>query len=252
MITLAQAMPQPDDRSPIATGDLLAIDATAGRAQVTVGEGDPVWLPYWPGVYTNVTLVWVLMHRGVPVCVTAPAYAEAPEVVPPPPPPPPPVGTPSTQTVTVVVRPTWSGTYRTIRNAWDRWNADRYGGRSTLYQGNAFGSGELIGLATYGNQITALGALEITRVVVTTKVATGSGVVVLQGAPHGSKPGGGPSVSGETASGSTSVTLTAAMREALRTGTARSLASVGSSYRGTFGTARADGMALTVTYRRAA
>lgn len=256
MINLQTALaPPPGDRRPWVVARLLGIDETLNRAQVSIDGGDPVWLRYTPGAYDGITTVYVMRdpyRTGSGQLVVGPAYAEDPAEVPPPPPPPPAPATPSPKTFTAVIRPTWSGTYRNMRNAWDRWNTERssYGGRSTLYQGSSFGSGTLVGLATYGSQVTALGALEITSIVVTTALATGSGSVALQGAPHSSRPKGGPSPSGATANGNSSVTLTADMQEAFRTGTVKALASVGGSYRATFGTARADGMALRVTYRK--
>lgn len=241
------------DRRPWAVGRLLRIDSAANLAGVSIDGSPEVLLPYAPGVYTDVTTVLVLRDpygSGAGQMVLCPYYAEAA-----PPPPPPSQDDPEvvgTVTETALVRPTWSGTWRQVRSAWDRWNVDRYGGRSTLYQGDAYGSGPLTGLATYGDQLVSLGAVEFTRVVVSTPVATGSGTVVVQGAPHASKPSGAPQPSGETASGTTKVDLSATVREGLRTGVVKSLATVGSAYRGTYGTSRADGMALSVTYTRRA
>lgn len=168
--------------------------------------------------------------------------------------------TPPTETVTVTIRPTWSGTYRHNRSAWDRWNVDRYGGRSTLYQGSAHGSGSLTGLAVYGTRVRDLGAISITRIEVTLR---GAGLVegsypsiTVQGSPHGSKPSGAPSSSGDTASGSpgksgtAKVALPSSVREAFRTGDVRGLALVGSGYGAVRGTSAADGMALRITYTR--
>lgn len=241
---------------------LIEVDNDRNRALVSVDGSDPVWLPFNPGIYEGVTVVRVLRdpyRGGAGQLVLGPGYAQEPEEVPPaPPPPPPPDAEPPPDaparpvTVTVAIRPTWSGTFRHIRSAWDRWNVSRYGGRSTLYQGNAFGSGKLTGLAVYGTQVRDLGASRITRITVSTPVATGAGSVVLQGSPHGTAPGGAPATSGETRSGGGSVTLSAAMCEAFRTGSTRGLATVGSDYRGTYGTAKANGMTLTVTYERPA
>lgn len=238
------------DRRPFVVGRLLAMDTVTNRAQVTVDESQPVWLPLIPGVYTNITTVWVMTDpygSGSGQLVLGPCYQE--EAPPPSPPPEPAKLTPVV--TSAVIRPVGSATYRHIRSAWDRWNVSMHGGASTLYQGDAYGSGPLTGLAWYGDQVVNLGALEITAVSVATPLATGSGNVTLQGAPHGSRPAGAPAPVGDTASGGPSVGLTAAMRESLRTGGAKSLASVGGNYRATFGAAHPSGMSLSITYLRA-
>lgn len=167
---------------------------------------------------------------------------------------------PTTRQEQVVIRPTWSGSYRASSGQWDRWNTDRYGGRSTLYQGSGRGSGTMRGLATYGTQLRDLGAISIDAITVT---MPGAGLaetpvtIVVQGSPDGSQPGGAPSSSGETASGGQSSTgatawasLPPSIREDFRTGAVQGLALVGSDYGAVLGTAAADGMALTVTYTR--
>lgn len=165
---------------------------------------------------------------------------------------------PKVITKTVTITPTWSGSYRHRYSRWDDWNQYNYGGRSTLWQGSKYGSGDMTGLATYGSRVTALRADEITKIEVTLR---GVGLnsdhpsIVLQGSPHASKPGGAPSSSGATASGQTGtsstakVLLPAALREAFRTGDVRALATVGSGYGAVRGTSAADGMALKITYK---
>lgn len=168
---------------------------------------------------------------------------------------------PEQVTKTITITPTWSGSYRHAYSQWDRWNTDRYGGRSTLWQGNKYGSGDMTGLATYGNRIEDLDADEIISIEVTLR---GAGMnsdhpsFVLQGSPHGSKPGGAPSSSGGTVSSGSGnpgksnavkVSLSSGMREAFRTGTFKGLCVVGSGYGGVRGTSAADGMALKVTYK---
>lgn len=250
---LAAALaPSHSDRRPWVVARLLAVDTATNRAQVSVDGSPAVWLPFAPGTYTNVTTVVVLRdpaNSGAGQFVVCPYYQEAPEVVPPPPGDP--VLAPAT-TATAVIRPSGSATYRHIRGAWDRWNVDLYGGRTDVYQGDAYGSGPLTGLAWYGDQVVNLGALEILSVSVSTPRPTGSGNMVLQGAPHAARPAGAPAPSGESASGGSSVLLSAAMREALRTGAAKSLAAVGGSYRSSYGSAHPSGMALSITYMRAA
>lgn len=226
------------------TGRLLQIDTVNRRMLVSLDNSPGTWLPYVPGDYTGITTVFVLLSPVSGQLVQGPCYAEAVAPIPPPPTPAP------AQDVTVVIAPTWSGTWRADRGAYDRWNTDRYGGRSTLYQGSGFGSGPLTGLATYGDQVVGLGAASISSVVVATPLATGSGAIGLRGTPAGAKPAGAPAPAGSTATGTDTVALPPDMCEALRTGAAKSLASVGAAYRGTYGTSRADGMALTVTYKR--
>lgn len=240
------------DRRPWLVGRLIAVNATTNRAQVTIDGSPPVWLPFVPGVYDGVTTVFVLadpVRAGSGQLVLGPCFQEPAAEVPPPPEAPAPTATVS---ATALIRPVGSATYRHIRAAWDRWNVTMYGGRTDLYQGDAYGSGPLTGLAWYGSQITNLNAVSITSVKVATPRPTGSGNVTLQGAPHSSRPSGAPAPAGETASGDSSVTLTAAMREALRTGSAKSLATVGANYRATYGSAHPSGMSLSIAYTRLA
>lgn len=231
---------------------LIDIDVDTNRAQVTIDGSQPTWLPFVPGVYEGVTTVFVMsdpVRSGSGQLVLGPCYQE-PDVEPPAAPAPPPSG--ATVTATALIRPVDSATYRHIRGAWDRWNVDMYGGASTLYQGDAYGSGPLTGLAWYGDQVVNLGAASITGITVSTPLATGSGGAGLQGAPHGSRPSGAPTPVGDIAWGDASVTLTAAMCEALRTGASKSLASVGANYRATYGAAHPSGLALSITYARPA
>lgn len=235
------------------TAQLLAIDEDTARAQVSIDGGTPVWLPAnLDAVYTGITTVFVIFDpvRGQVVlgpCGVQPAI----EV---PPTPPDPVETPPpVVTASAVIRPTWSGTYRDLRAAWDRWNVDRYGGRSTLYQGSAYGSGDLHGLAVYGDQVKNLRAESITAMSVSIVMATGSGTVTVQGSASGSKPAGAPSGSGTTASrsGSGSIVLGSTVREAFRTGTTKGLLLAGTDYLAVRGTSHPSGMALSITYTRA-
>lgn len=250
-MNLAGALaPTHGDRRPFVPARLLAMDTNTNRAQVVINEAFPVWLPFVPGMYTNITTVWVLTDphgSGSGQLVLGPCYQEelAPSE-------PPKIADIPPTVATAVIRPLGSATYRHIRSAWDRWNVSMYGGRTTLYQGDAYGSGPLTGLAWYGDQVANLGALEITAVSVATPLATGSGQVTLRGAPHSSQPGGAPAPTGESASGDGSVGLTAGMREALRTGAAKSLATVGGNYRATFGAAHPSGMTLSITFTRSA
>lgn len=255
---LASALgPAHGDERPWCTAQLLAVDNTTNRAQVSIDGGEAVWLPFVSNSYTGITTVFVLrdpQRSGAGQLVIGPCGTQPADAVPPPPPPAPDPSTPSTVTSTALIRPTWSGTYRSIRGTWDRWNTDRYGGRSTLYQGDAYGSGPLMGLAVYGDQVKNLRALSIAKVSLSVTLATGSGTVVVQGSPSGVKPSGAPSSSGSTASrsGSGSIPLPADVCEAFRTGATKGLALVGTDYLGVRGTSLASGMALSITYTRAA
>lgn len=227
---------------------------SAGSTTATIAwNGATYTLPFLPGSYgTFPRDVWVaLSDWGVPFLVHAPSA-----VAPPPPPPAPQPPPSSVVTVTQTISPQWSGSYRHSRGAWDRWNTNRYGGRSTLYQGNGQGSGPMTGLAVYGSQLVNLGALSITRVQVRLRsvgLASGSPAVTVQGSPHGTKPGGAPSSSGATAAGMNAwVDLPSSVREAMRTGAVRGLATVGGAYSAVAGAGNGDGMALQVTYTRSA
>jgi hypothetical protein len=236
-------------------GTVAAINAGTGRITVTVA-GVSMVLPYVAGTYSVGGTVGVLMDRAsgmgslvlgpVNLPPTAPGVPDVP-VTP---------TTPTTVAVDVPVRPTWSGTWRVARAAWDRWNTDSYGGHSDVYQGSGYGSGTLVGLATYGDQIAALGLLTLDSAVLTVQRngSGGAAAVSVQCTASGSPPAGAPSSSGDVASsgslsatGRAEISLTAPMREALRTGAAKGLVLVGAAYAGVFGTSKADGMALAIT-----
>ena len=70
--------------------------------------------------------------------------------------------------------------------------------------------------------------------------------------PHGTAfPAGPPSSSGASSSGVGAVPLDSTICDGLRTGTFKGLALVGAAYVAVYGTSRADGMALNITYTRA-
>ena len=233
---------------------LVSVNTVTHRATISFRASVPFELPCLPFDYTGYTTVHVLcdpMAGGRAVLVLGPAGVQASPPVPPPP--------PAGQTAVATLLPTSSGTYRVDSGAWDRWNVGSYGGASDVYQGNGYGSGVLIGLACYGEQIVGLGAASITSAVLTLERngSGGNAAVVVQGSPHGSRPAGGPSGAGDTAAtgvlsatGKTTLALPAGTRESLRTGAAKGLVLVGSVYAGVFGTSRADGLALKLTYTR--
>ena len=240
-----------DPRPPLVPATLTA--ATSTVATVTL-DGVAHVLPYMAGAYgTLPRAVWVSLDDwGTPVLVWGPS-AVGDQSAPPPAPAP---SDGATVQVVQAVGPQWSGSWRATRSAWDRWNTDRYGGRSTLYQGNGHGSGPMVGLATYGDQLVNLGAISIDRVQVAVRpvgLASGSPAVTVQGSPHGSRPGGAPSASGATASGMGGLLdLPGSVAEGMRTGAVRGLATVGGAYSAVAGAGNGDGMVLTVTYTRRA
>ena len=238
-------------RPPVVPATLTAL---VGLSATVTLDGAPYVIPYMSASYgTLPRAVWVALDDwGRPALVMGTSTAADSSA----PPPDPGGGGGGTVQVTTTIVPQWSGSWRSDRAAWDRWNTDRYGGRSTLYQGNGSGSGPMKGLATYGDQLVNLGAISIDRIQVAIRsvgLASGSPAVTVQGSPHGSQPAGAPSSSGDTASGMDGlVDLSAPLREAMRVGLVKGLATVGSAYSAAAGAGSGDGMALTVTYTRPA
>lgn len=245
------------DTTLIATGYLVTPPTSKNLCTVSVNGSSPIQVPAVPGVYTNVSTVRILLHHGAPVQVLGPAGAI-------------PVGgsglpTPPPATTTTVTRasrvvlPQASGTWRVPRAAWGRW-----GEYADVYQASASDSGQLWGLATYGDQVPALGASTITRAVLSlvqmgTSGISGAWTAVVQGSPAGSLPGTAPTYTGGTVSVSMpgrgydnqvrTVELTAAMREALRTGSIKGLGLTGSTYGITKGAGRhGQAWALALDY----
>lgn len=246
-------------------GVVKAINSAVGLLTVTTLDAD-FQLPYAPGTYSAGTTVHVVRSAarfGLPEYVLGPSGIYSSQnpgqpgggVVNPP------------QTVDrqAVILPQWTGSWRSSYSRWDTWNTDRYGGRSTLWQGNGFGSGPMVGLSVYGDQILALGAQQITRMQVSVYRADNSSssgkVAVLRPSPHGAQPGGSPASSGEGVGSpslapgqSAQVDLAASTFEGFRTGGYKGLATIGTDYAGFSGTPdrapiHADGMALVVQYR---
>lgn len=248
-----------DPLDPVVPASMTALDPVvpasmteSGTTSATVSwNGDAYTLPFLPASYGTLPRdVWVgLSDWGVPFLVHGPSA-----VAPPPPPPVPDDPPPRTEQVTQTIGPQWSGSFRHSRGAWDRWNTNRYGGRSTLYQGDGQGSGPMTGLAVYGDQLVNLGAISIDRVQVRLRnvgLASGSPAVTVQGSPHGGPPPGAPAASGATASGmDTWLDLPASIRDGMRTGAFKGLATVGGAYSAVAGAGNADGMVLAVTYTR--
>ncbi|WP_062077666.1 hypothetical protein [Demequina globuliformis] len=164
------------------------------------------------------------------------------------------------KTFTTTIQPSDSGTYRNSVNRWNDWNRGRWDFPRALYQGNAYGSGDMTGLAVYGSRIANLGAVEITKATLKLKrndyAGAGAESAVVRGSTNGSIPGGAPSLTGATVTapsmgkGSTrTVALSSAMREGLRTGSIKGLALVGPGDAGFYGTG--GSMSIEITYVKA-
>ena len=227
------------------TGQVVSIDAGASRIVVTLDGGGHVRLPHLTGTYAVNDTVAVLRdaqagHLILGKLGAAPAPPSGIDGG---------AGGTGAASFTALIRPTWSGTYRT-GSGWDRLNVTRYGGRSDLYQGNAYGSGVLTGLAVYGDQIVGLGASTITSITARVVLSNNAGTPQLQGSPSGTQPAGAPSVSGATASGFGDVALPSTVCESMRTGALKGLVTNGATYVAIRGTSLADGMTLTVTYTK--
>ena len=235
-------------------GVVTAINTGTSRLTVTVA-GVSMTLPYVSATYTVGGNVAVLIDAASTTGGIVLGPLGNPPAPPPPPPPPalPPVpDVPSIGTFTALILPTWSGSWRSIRGAYDRWaDGGVPGGFSNLYQGNAYGSGAMVGIAVYGDQVAGLGALAITAMTVNSILATGSGWPQFQGTPQGTPYPGAPTPSGAAPAGVGQVGLDASICEAFRTGAFKGLCTVGAAYCAVRGTSLADGMALTVTYTKA-
>lgn len=158
------------------------------------------------------------------------------------------------------ISPQDSGSYRTAYSRWDTWNTNRYGGVRALWQGNAYGSGPMVGWAGYGDQVANLRAAVIDNIWVdvtrSDSSVTSPRTLVLQGSADGSRPAGEPGGTGATVSsgglvpeGSERLRLPDAAYEAWRTGGIKGLRVAGSDYLAVYGADRGGAMALTIQYR---
>ena len=251
----------PRDTSVTMVAVLITPPDESLQAQVSLVGSEPITLPAVASTYTGVTTVHVLMdaETGRPRMVLGPAGTPEPETLPPPAVPPTPEA-PRVQTVTGrVIVPSASGTWRTSRSGWDRWNL-----AGDVYQAGSASSGPLSGLAVYGNQITSLGASRITRGVLTLvssgNAAGSSWTADVRPSAHASLPGSAPTylatppasvaVPGYRRDGAVvTVELTPAILENLRTGAAASLglATLG-DYGGTRGIRDSRAWTLALDY----
>lgn len=242
-----------DPRDPILLGTVTA-GPTGGNLTVNV-EGTSYVLPSPMGAYTIGASAYVLLNDwGVPVYVTGPsslvAGGGAGSI---------PGGGGSVVTATATIGPQSTGTYRS-GYGWDTWGNDVHGGVADVYQGEAYGSGPLTGLACFGDQIVNLGAIAIQSARLSVRrngSGSGASALTVQGSPHGSRPGGAPSGAGSTATsggiGTSSwgaVDLPSDVCEALRTGTAKGLLAIGSAYAGFGGTTTPGSFTLAIQYTR--
>lgn len=244
--------------SPIPSTVLGTLTTPLSGGNVTVSVlGSTVTVPALPGAYTAGQTAWIALDNwGRPVLALGPSSTVAP---------PAPGGGgggggSSVVTASVTIGPQSTGTYRSSYGKWDTWGASTGWGLSDIYQGNGYGSGgTLIGLATYGDQIVNLAAIAIPKITLTARRnSSGSGgALMVQGSPHGSRPGGAPSSSGSTATAAsvgsgqwTSVDLPADICEAFRTGAVKGLVAVGGAYAGFGGTAAPGSFSLSIQYTR--
>ena len=241
--------------SEVVTGILVSKPDADHLSAVSVHGSEPIpGIPTAVGVYEGVTTVRVLLTDGRPVQVLGPFGAPDIEQAAQPAPP---STEGQTQTVTRTITPTATATYRVPRSAWGRW-----GDAADVYQGATSESGQLWGLACYGQQVTAAGFASITSGRVTLAQATHTGLsgawaATVRGSAAGSIPAGAPtyvgdsitiSMPGRSVPGTRDGALTAGMLEGLRTGAIRSLGLVGTPYGVTFGLGRhGAAWALTLT-----
>jgi len=240
-------------RDPAVLG-IVTAGPTGGKLTVTF-EGASYTIPAPMGAYSTGYAAWLLLDDwGVPVLALGPS-SDTPAN--------PGTGAGGGGTTVVTAKatigPQSTGTWRS-GYGWDSWGNDIHGGVADLYQGNAYGSGALVGLACYGDQIVNLGAIAIQRATLTARrngSGTGTVPLTVQGSPHGTRPGGAPASSGSTASTggmaintSTDLDLPADVCEALRTGGAKGLAVVGGGYAGFGGTTTPGSFVLQIQYTR--
>lgn len=256
------------DTSTWATAHLYEVDTGRNRALVSLYGSDPVWVPALPSTYTGIELVHVRTQGGRPVLVegpTTPAPVAPPQTAIDPSEPvqprPPPASPPARfETVTKIVRPTFTGTWSNKWAGFGHWRGSGVGHPYTLHQGADYNrSGRLLGLATYGNQVTALGAVSIDAMNVQI-IGSGTGygfTPTIQGSPHASRPSQRPLAAGNAAvaggmgpGGAQRIPFTVAMREDFRTGRSRGLRLHADSYGGVRGIDHGEGMVLRVTYTR--
>lgn len=241
--------------NPAATAVVVGVFGT-GTGTVTITYQNVSYtIPTASGTYTVGQSAWAILDEwGIPIVAVGPSTQVAPGWAGTAPP-----GSSGTVTAQATIGPQSSGTWRADYSRWDSWNTDRYGGPSDIYQGNDYGSGLLLGLACYGDQIVNLGAVAISSITMSAR-KTDDGLtaaLTVQGSPNGTRPAGAPSGSGDTTStaaigsgGWGTLSFTANMCEAFRTGASKGLVAVGSQYAGFGGTATPGSFVLNITYTK--
>ena len=164
--TPADEGPRPgSDHAMVAVARVLDVDGGGTTVTVSLLDSAGITLPATVSTWTGVETAYVLLDpsTGRPIHVLGPA--PAPKIAPvsfkPP--------KATTRTVTRTAYPIWTGTHAPA--GWRHFGAAIVGHPRDLNQGDA-GTGTLTGLATYGQQIPAIGATSITRATLT---ATGNG-----------------------------------------------------------------------------
>jgi len=246
-----------DDAPMFVTGRVTAVGP--GGIHVTALGGEWVLKPFAAGTYDPGDDVWVIRHPsgfGRPEGVLGVAAEAAGGSDP---------GGGSANPGELVSRqatisPQHSGSWKSSSGRWDSWNPDRYGGVATLWQGNAYGSGPMVGWVGYGDQAVNLHAETIDLMTASviradSSVAAGK-TAVLQGSPNGTRPGGAPSGGGATAAtgpltpgAGQTIQLPSSTYEAWRTGALKGLITVGGDYAGFYGYTRGDAFVITVQYK---
>lgn len=243
--------------APRSPAELGYVSATGAGTITTIVAGITATIPAPVGTFTVGQSAWVLLDDwGTPILALGPSTAVAP-------------GAPAggggggaggTIVATATIAPQSSGSWRSA-GGWDSWNGSRYGGITNIYQGSAYGSGQLFGFAGYGDQIVNLGALSIDEIVLIAKKNDTNGLsaaLTVQGSPLANRPGGAP-YAGPFASATTAaigpgnwgtVSLPGSLCEAFRTGAAKGLLAVGSQYGGFGGTGTPGSFVLTVRYTK--
>jgi hypothetical protein len=241
--------------SMVATGTVLEVTDDALTVRVL---DDTYELPFASSTYDVDDKVLVLRHPsgfGVPQAVMGIAGLDRPATNPGGG-----AGNPGqAQQRQAIISPQDSGSFKTAQSRWDSWNLNTHGGAPSLWQGNAYGSGPMIGWAGYGDQVANLWASSIDRmwvdVIRADSSVSAARTAVLQGSPDGVRPAGTPggvgdgvATGGLAPSQSARVELPASSYEAWRTGGIKGLRTVGGDYLALAGTNRGGAMVLVVQY----
>jgi hypothetical protein len=251
------------DGKQLVTGILVDIDTGTNRALVSYDGSPGVWMTFTDGAYTEGEMVQVIrsIHAGIAEVHCLGPVGGTPGV---PLPTAPGEGATST-TAVATIAPIWTGSWRSSKSRYDDWNVSRseYGGRATLYQGSGFGSGEMIGLALYGDLIKNLGATSIQSITIALRdasLALSSRPAMEFQAATNADTSGSPARTGAVMTAAAlgkgeagSLAVDASLLEGFRTGTYKALATHGAGtgeYNAVRGTSDADGMVLTVNYTR--